>query len=141
MSHSRDITRALRAALAIVVACALMFSVSAAGAAVASETDFTIKNNGSASVGLFACFKRHMTQRADAASADKAQDGQKNAKHHCPCCLAAHQSAAVLPDRAAPPALLRAAPSPLYQRAFMAREPEGVRSRAAHGARAPPFPI
>jgi hypothetical protein len=131
----------LRAAIAVVVACALMFSVSAAGAAVASETDFTLKNNGSASGGLFACFKRHMTQRAAAASADKAQDGQKSAKHHCPCCLAAHQAAAVLPSRVATPAVLRVAPSPLYRLTFTACEPEGVRSRAAHGARAPPFAI
>lgn len=141
MSQSRHISRALRAAVAIVVACALMFSVSAAGAAVASETEITVKTDGSASVGLFACFKRHMTQRADGASADRTQDGQKSAKPHCPCCLAAHTAAAVLPARLATPAAPRAAPSPIYRLWSTAHAPEGAGSRAAHGARAPPFAI
>jgi hypothetical protein len=141
MSQSRHISRALRAAIAILVAWALMFSVSAAGAAVASETEVSIKNNGSTSLGLFACFKRHMTQRADGASADKAQDDQKSAKPHCPCCLAAHTAAAVLPTRLATPAAPRAAPLPIYRLSFTAHAPEGAGSRAAHGARAPPFSI
>ncbi|MGJ0507538.1 MAG: hypothetical protein ACR652_10440 [Methylocystis sp.] len=141
MSQSRDISLRIRAAIALVVAWALMFSVAASGAAAASATDIVFKNNGAQSVGLFACFKRHMTQRADAASLDKAPEGQKSARHHCPCCLAAHTAAAVLPARLATPAAPPSAPSHIYCLSFTAHEPEGVGLRAAHGARAPPFPI
>jgi hypothetical protein len=141
MSQSVGISSRIRAAIAMMVVWALMFSVSASGAATAAATDFVFKNNNSASVGLFACFKRHMTQRVDAASADKAQDEQKGASHHCPCCLAAHTAAAVLPARLATPAPPRAAPSHICRLAYTAHEPDGVGSRAAHGARAPPFPI
>ena len=138
MSQSVDISSRIRAAIAIMVVWALMFGVSASGAATASATDFVFKNNDPASVGLFACFKRHMTQRADPASAGKAQDGQKSAKHHCPCCLAAHTAAAVLPARLASFAAPRAAPTRICRLAQTTHEPKGAGSRVAHGARAPP---
>lgn len=141
MSQSRDISRLLRAAIVIVAAWALMVSVAASGAAAASASDVVFRNDGATGVGLFACFKRHMTQRADAAEAGKAPEGQKSAKHHCPCCLAAQSAAAVLPERLSAPAAPSHARPSVFRLSFTAHEPESVGARAAHGARAPPFPI
>lgn len=139
MSQWRHISGRIRAAIAVVAMWSLMFGVSAAGAAAASAADPVFRNNGAASGGLFACFKRHMTQRAEAAGAEKAPEGQGSARHHCPCCLAAHAAAAVLPERLATPARPpRAAPSQIRRLSFTAHEPESVGFRAAHGARAPP---
>lgn len=136
MSQLRDIAGKFRAAIAIVAVWALMFSVSASGAAAAVASDTSFQN--AAPGGLFACFKRHMTQRADAAS-EKAPDGQRSGMHHCPMCLAAHAAAAVLPDRLSSPAdLLLVRPSRIAPPAQAAREPEGLAMRSAHGARAPP---
>jgi hypothetical protein len=139
MSQLRDIGGKLRAAIAIVAVWSLMFSVSASGAAAAAASDTSFKNAPSG--GLFACFKRHMTQRADSGG-EKAPDGQNAGKHHCPLCLAAHTAAAVIPDRLSAPAeLLRTPPSRIAPPVQSAREPEGLSLRSAHGARAPPFSI
>jgi Protein of unknown function (DUF2946) len=139
MSQLRDIGVSLRAAFAVVAVWALMFSMSASSAAAvgASDAGASVQvQNG----GLFACFKRHMTQRADATG--KAPDGRHAGRHHCPHCLAAHTAAAVLPDRLSTPAeLLRAPPQRVAPPATTARQPESVALRSAHGARAPPFPI
>ncbi|MEK4032695.1 DUF2946 family protein [Methylocystis sp. IM3] len=137
MSQLRHISRSVRAVIAIIAAFALMFSVSASGAAAADATDIVLKNNSSASAGLFACFKRHMTQRADS-GAEKTTQEQGPAKHHCPCCLAAHSAAAVLPPRLATPAAPLRAPIRFCLLAATAHEPESVAFHAAHGARAPP---
>jgi hypothetical protein len=137
MSQLDDILRRLRAAIAIVVMWALMFGVSAAGAAAADANDFVLKNNDARSVGLFACFKRHMTQRGDAAG-ERSDQRQDAAKHHCPCCLAAHSAAAVLPTRlgaSAPPPL---APVRVAPFAATTHRPPGVAFHYANGARAPP---
>jgi hypothetical protein len=121
-----------------VAAWALMVSVAASGAAAASATDIVFRNDDAAGVGLFACFKRHMTQHADAADAGKASEGQKSAKHHCPCCLAAHTAAAVLPERLSTPTAPSYARPAAFRLSFTAHEPESAGARAAHGARAPP---
>jgi hypothetical protein len=140
MSQLRDIGFRLRAAIAIVAVWALMFGASASGAAAADVSDLAFRNPAQAE-GLFACFKRHMTQRADAAG-EKSSENRSGGKHHCPLCLAAHAAAAVLPGRLAAPAeLLRAPPLRITPPATAAREPESLALRSAHGARAPPFSI
>lgn len=138
MSQFRDIGSGLRAVVAIAALWALMFGVSATGAASAAASDLAFRN-APQSGGLFACFKRHMTQRADASN-DKAPDSRHAGKHKCPLCLAAHASAAVLPDRLSSPAeLLRAPPSRIAPPAQAVGAPQGLALRSAHGARAPPF--
>ena len=138
MSQLRDIGDRLRATIAIIAVWALMFSVSASGAA-AVESGVSFQN--SASGGLFACFKQHMTQRADAVG-EKAPDSQHAGKHHCPMCLAAHTATAVLPDRISSPSeFLQASVSRVSPPAQATREPEGLALRSAHGARAPPSSI
>jgi hypothetical protein len=140
MSQLRDIGVKLRAAIAIVAVWALMFSVSASGAAAADASDLSFRNQAPAG-GLFACFKRHMTQRADAAG-EKSSDSRHGGKHHCPLCLAAHTAAAVVPDRLSAPAeRLLAPPLRVTPPATAAREPKSLALRSAHGARAPPFSI
>lgn len=138
MSQLRHISRRIRAAIAVIAVWALALSVSASGAAAANASDIVFKNNSAASGGLFACFKRHMTQRADAVS-DKSSERQDPAKHHCPCCLAAHAAAAVLPSRIATPSAPLRAPTRLYLLAATAHAPENVAFHSAHGARAPPI--
>ncbi len=137
MSQLRHISRSIRAVIAIAAAWALMFSISASGAGAAAATDIVFKNNSSANVGLFACFKRHMTQRGDPVG-EKTSPGQGAAKHHCPCCLAAHTAAAVLPQRLATPAAPLRAPIPICVLTATAHEPESLAFHSAHGARAPP---
>jgi hypothetical protein len=141
MSQLRDIASNLRGALAVVVVWALMFGVSASGATADDASDLAFRNAPQPG-GLFACFKRHMTQRADAAN-EKAPDSRHSGKHHCPLCLAAHTAAAVLPVRLSSPAEMLRAPPPLRiaPPATAAREPESLAQRSAHGARAPPFLI
>lgn len=139
MSQFCDIGVKLRAAIAVVTVWALMFGVSASGAAAAVASDTSFRQE--ASSGLFACFKRHMTQRADAAN-EKAPEGQGAVQHHCPLCLAAHTAAAVLPDRlSSPTERSLSPPSRIAPPAFATRVPEGLSLRSAHGARAPPFSI
>lgn len=141
MSQLRAICRRMSAAIKLVVVLALLLGVSASGAAAAAPDPGFTKDQPQ-SAGLFACFKRHMTQHADAAGAEKAREGHKNLKHPCPsCCLAAHGVFAVLPSRVATPAAPRRAPSPLYPLSRTAHEPEGIGTRAAHGARAPPSAV
>ncbi len=136
MPQCRNIGERLRAAIAIVAVWALMFSVSASGAAAASAAETVFANNNNP-VGLFACFKRHVTQRADAAT-DKAPASNHAGKHLCPCCLAASMAAAVLPERPAPIAgpLLAHQPAS-YQPAAWVAPDSGVTS-SINGARAPP---
>ncbi|PPD42659.1 MAG: hypothetical protein CTY15_11910 [Methylocystis sp.] len=138
MSQLGDIAVRLRAAISIVLVWALMFGVSVSAAAAAIADDAVLKNNNPSGIGLFACFKRHMTQRVDVA-ADKTHDGQSSGKrHHCPCCLAATNAPAVLPDRI--DAAAHPAPAPI--RIGFVAETEIVTRRAqtgaANGARAPP---
>ncbi len=138
MSQFRNIGGGMREAIVVFVVWALMFGVSISGAASASAEDAAFRNGAPAGVGLFACFKRHVTQRADAAT-EKAPEGHSsNYHHHCPCCLAATATAAVLPERAA--ALALRAPSPITISFVVeaTREPGVAQSRSAHGARAPP---
>ncbi len=138
MSQLRHISRSIRVVIAIITCWALMFSVAASGAAAANAADIVFKNNDNApSVGLFACFKRHMTQRADS-GAEKATQERGPAKHHCPCCLAAHSAAAVLPQRLATPTAPARVSTPVNLLAPTAHEPESVAFHSAHGARAPP---
>lgn len=137
MSQLRHISRRIRAAIAVIAVVALAFSISASGATAVQASDIAFKNDNSASVGLFACFKRHMTQRADTVG-DKAPERQGAIKHLCPCCLAAHAAAAVLPSRLATPAAPLRAPTRLYLLAATAHEPESVAFHSSHGARAPP---
>ncbi|WP_363350251.1 DUF2946 family protein [Methylocystis echinoides] len=137
MSQLRHISRRIRAVIAVIAVWGLMFSVSASGAAAANATDLIFKNNAAAHGGLFACFKRHMTQRADSIG-EKARHGQDSTKHQCPCCLAAHSAAAVLPHRLATPVAPNRAPTRIQLLAATAYEPESVAFHSAHGARAPP---
>jgi hypothetical protein len=116
-----------------------MFSVAASGAAASSATDVVFKNNNyPVGVGLFACFKRHVTQRADA-GADKAPESHHAGKHHCPCCLAASMAAAVLPERLVAPVsgpLVRE--GPVSYLSLAAFTPESCSPASINGARAPP---
>jgi hypothetical protein len=139
MSQLRHISSNLRAALAVVAIWMLMFSAVTSGSAAAYAGDPVYRDNASASVGLFACFKRHMTQRADAPN-EKAPPGHANKGHHCPdCCLVAQAVAAVLPERVATVARpLTAPPSPICYLAESSRSPESAHARAVNGARAPP---
>ncbi|WP_457798750.1 DUF2946 family protein [Methylocystis sp. S23] len=140
MSQLRDIGLKIRAAIAIVAVWALMFGVSVTGAATASATDVALKRNSAVSGGLFACFKRHLTQRADADAGDKAPAEKHGGKHHCPCCLAASAGAALLPERIATGAGPVPSPKPVFYCVASGDALENVSSRSAHGARAPPFP-
>lgn len=137
MSHMRDIGERIRVAIVIAAVWALMFGVSASGAAVAGATDTVLKNNDKTAVGLFACFKRHMTQRADAAS-DKAPGTDYAGKHHCPCCLAASMAAAVLPERLAPVTRPLQAQRPVSYSVAVTFARDGCSSPSINGARAPP---
>lgn len=140
MSHMRDIGERIRVAIVIAAVWALMFGVSASGAAAASAADIILKNNDKAGVGLFACFKRHMTQRADAAS-DKAPGTDHAGKHLCPCCLAASVAAAVLPERLAPVLRPLQAQTPVSYCLVAPSAPDGYSSPSINGARAPPSVI
>ncbi|MBL1255755.1 MULTISPECIES: DUF2946 family protein [unclassified Methylocystis] len=133
----RDIGERIRVAIVIAAVWALMFGVSASGAAVAGATDTVLKNNDKTAVGLFACFKRHMTQRADAAS-DKAPGTDYAGKHHCPCCLAASMAAAVLPERLAPVTRPLQAQRPVSYSVAATFARDGCSSPSINGARAPP---
>jgi len=137
MSQLRDMGGKLRAAIAIVAVWALMFGVSVTTAATASAADVVARSDGAVSAGLFACFKRHMTQRADAAS-EKAPQTNHAGKHHCPCCLAASAAVAVLPARVAAGPAHFAAPKPVFYLASVGVAATNDSSRSAHGARAPP---
>ncbi len=137
MSHLRDIGERIRVAIVIAAVWALMFGVSASGAAAASATDIILKNNDKVGVGLFACFKRHMTQHADAAS-DKAPATDYAGKHHCPCCLAATMAAAVLPERLAPVMRPLQAERPVSYSVAATFARDGCSSPSINGARAPP---
>jgi len=119
-------------------AWALMFSVMTSGAAAASSDTFVLKNNGAASVGLFACFKRHMTQHA-ATTDEKAPEKRSAGNRHCPeCCLVALGGAAVLPERIAKVARPVPTPAPAFDLATTYDEPKSAHSGAVNGARAPP---
>ncbi|MCC3245555.1 hypothetical protein LG047_09510 [Methylocystis sp. WRRC1] len=138
MSQGRDISDRLRAAIAVVAIWSLMFSVVTSGAVNASAATFALRNNAAASVGLFACFKRHMTHHADAAG-EAAPEKRTSTDRHCPdCCLAAHAGAAVLPERLA--TVVRPAPAaaPVAYRVATSREPKSVPPPRVNGARAPP---
>jgi hypothetical protein len=139
MSQLQNLSVKLRAAIAIVAVFALAFSASATGAA--SATDIVLKNKSFVSGGLFACFKRHVTQRAeapDAASEKAAPEGNHAGKHHCPCCLVASSAAAVLPARMPAAAALTPAREPVFYAELTVGAPKTPSSRCAHGARAPP---
>jgi hypothetical protein len=136
MSQLRDISVKLRAAIAIVAVFALAFSASVTGAA--SASDVTFRSKSAVSGGLFACFKRHVTQRADVASEKAAPEGNHAGKHHCPCCLAASSAAAVLPTRMPAAAALAPAREPVFYAELTVGPPKTASSRCAHGARAPP---
>lgn len=140
MSHMQDIGERIRVAIVIAAVWALMFGVSASGAAAAGASDIILKNNDKAGVGLFACFKRHMTQHADAAS-DKAPGTDNAGKHHCPCCLAATMAAAVLPERLAPVSRPLRAQTPVSYCVIATFAPDGYSSPSINGARAPPSVI
>jgi hypothetical protein len=137
MSHFGRISVRLRAAIAIVAIWALTFAAAASGAATANATDVVFKSDATAGMGLFACFKRHMTQRADVQT-EKAPQTNPVGKAHCSCCLAASAAAAVLPPRV--PALTRAAPAPrpVFYCALAPDAPKNSSSRSINGARAPP---
>jgi hypothetical protein len=138
MSHMRDIGQRIRSAIAIVAVWALMFSVAASGAAAASATDVAFRNsNNTAGVGLFACFKRHVTQRADAAT-DKTPASNHASKHLCPCCLAAGMAAAVLPERLALEAGFSTAPKPVSYPSSASLVRDCGLSPFINGARAQP---
>ncbi|QGM96886.1 hypothetical protein [Methylocystis parvus] len=137
MSQLRDISGKIRAAIAIVAVWALMFNVAASNAAIANPANLVFKNNAQASAGLFACFKRHVTQRADAAGG-KAPGSNHAGKHRCPCCLAASAAAAVLPERVAAAAGRIPVPKPVHYFVAGGAAPKNNSSRYAHGARAPP---
>lgn len=137
MSQLRNMGVNMRAAIAFVAAWALMFSVATTGAVAASANDIVLKNSGAARVGLFACFKRHMTQGA-AAEDEKTSEKQGSRSHHCPCCLAAHAAAAVLPDRTDVGIRSTAPPARFNHVVVPSRAPASVALRAVNGARAPP---
>jgi hypothetical protein len=138
MSQMGDIAVRIRAAISIVVVWALMFSFSVSAAAAANADGPVLKDKNPVGIGFFACFKRHMTQRADVA-VDKVHEGNSSGKRHqCPCCLAATSAPAVLPDRV--DAAAQPAPSPI-RIAFVAETTiatRGAQTGAANGARAPP---
>ncbi len=141
MSQLRPISSGIRAAIAVVVVWALMFGVATSGAAAASAADVSLRNGPNGGAGLFACFKRHMTQRVDVAD-EKSSDRQPVSKRHCPdCCLAAQAVAAVLPERLSTIARPSQAPQPVAYLDATSREPESFSSRTVNGARAPPHSL
>jgi hypothetical protein len=138
MSQLRAISSGIRSAIAVVAVWGLMLGVAASGAAAANAANPSSET--SASGGLFACFKRHMTHQTDVAG-EKTPERQSK-KHHCPdCCLAAHAAAAVLPARLATIARPSQAPQPIAYLAATSREPESFSSRTVNGARAPPHSL
>jgi hypothetical protein len=137
MSHTLNLGDKLRAAIAVAAVWALMFSMSVSGAAAANATDVVFNNDHPAGVGLFACFKRHMTQRGDVGS-EKAPGSNNAGKHHCPCCLAAAAAAAVLPERIAAAADRLRVARPVSYFAATGNAPKSAPCRSANGARAPP---
>jgi hypothetical protein len=137
MSQLRLIGVRVRVAIAIVTVWALMFGASMTGAATANATDAVLKSGDAVSGGSFACFKRHMTQRAEA-SGKASPEGGHAGKHHCPCCLAAAAVAAVLPTRVAAGVASVPAPRRVFYLVENSDAPENLSSRSAHGARAPP---
>jgi hypothetical protein len=141
MSHMRDIGQRIRATIAIVAVWALMFSVTASGASAVGAADIVFKNNNNpAGVGLFACFKRHVTQRADSTT-DKSPAGDHAGKHLCPCCLAASVAPAVLPERLALATDATLAPETISYPSAATSARDGGLSPFINGARAPPSVI
>jgi hypothetical protein len=138
MSQLRLIGVRIRVAIAIVTVWASMFGASMSSVATANATDAVLKSGGAANGGLFACFKRHMTQRADATSDKTSPEGDHAGKHHCPFCLAAASVPAVLPSRVAAGVASFPAPRQVFYVVENSDAREHLSSRSAHGARAPP---
>lgn len=138
MPQLRDIGVKIRAAIAIVAVWALTFGAAMSGGAAASATDTVVRNSGPG--GLFACFKRHVTQHEPSQpdAGGKSSPGGAAGQHHCPCCLAAGAAAAVLPARI--PALAEPRPEPRRAPRVVSASPALARAPppSINGARAPP---
>lgn len=139
MSHLRAMYREFRSAFAVSVIYALIFGLLVTGAARPAHAFIGASANDSV-----ACDHAiHLDGRQAATPAkDSAPAPDGSLARKCPdCCLAAHAGAAVLPERIAvltrPPAKR---PATIHYCAGSARQPEGLSSGPANGARAPPAP-
>lgn len=144
MSQLRAMRREFRAAFAVVTACALMFSLLLSGAARPAHAF--------AAPIAFACDHVAHAQAASAATAQaldvvalkmsetRRDGGPGRSGHNCPdCCLAAHASHAVLPERLGWVTQPRAeGPARIRHSAIATQPPETFVSNGANGARAPP---
>lgn len=137
MSQLRAMRREFRAALAVAAVCALMFSLLLSGA--------TRPAHAFADQGGIACDHAAYVAGLHPTAAQKGSSTQRDglpthSPRSCPdCCLNAHASHAVLPERlisVARPNAERAAPIQLC--AVAAQPPESFTANGANGARAPP---
>jgi hypothetical protein len=128
----------LRAIFAIASVFALLFGLFVSGAAQASRANASHLVASMSGDRVVTCHDSRLLRLAH----DPSGPGKGSSQENCPaCCLAAHPSAAVLPERLV--TLARPAPvvalTTLYS-AFSTREPESSTSSAVNGARAPPAP-
>lgn len=136
MSQLRAMRRGFRAAFAVAAVYALLFSLLVSGAIRPAHAF--------ADYGGVACDHSaylagpHVATGQDSTEA-KRQDAPAQSGRKCPdCCLAAHASSAVLPERVASVARPAERPSTIHLNATAARPPESLTSSSANGARAPP---
>lgn len=134
MSQMRAMRFELRAMVAVIAVCALVFSLLIAGAA------HRMHDGSSGKIALQG--KTHAVMCHDRVSAFDPSTPSKNGPvdhKTCPdCCLAALVVSAVLPDRVATLARVIRAAAPISYVAFATRELEAPSSGAVNGARAPP---
>ncbi len=135
MSQLRAMRREFRAAFAVAAACALMFSLLVSGVRPARAF--------AGSVGVACEHSLYLAGLNIAAAQDGTETQQRGAPARsggkCPdCCLAAHASSAVLPERVASVARPAAPAATIQLNAAAARPPESLTSSSANGARAPP---
>lgn len=132
MSQLRAMCREHRAAISVAAICALIFGLLVTGAARpahALQNDF----------GKTAIACDHAAHHAGAAT-DQEPARNGSLRHKCPdCCLAAHAGTAVLPTRFG--AVTRpgaATAATVRYPSGAARQPDGLATSPANGARAPP---
>ncbi len=133
MSQLRAMRREFRAAFAVAAVCALMLSLLVSGAIRPAHAFAGVACDHSAYlVGPHVAVAQDSTEAkrhgAPARSAGKCPD----------CCLAAHASSAVLPERVASVARPAAPAATIQLNAAAARPPKSLTSSSANGARAPP---
>lgn len=121
----------MRAAFAVAAICALVFGLFVSGAPHVSRGETSMQ--ASAAERLATCH-----DYSSAVPKGQTPDGGRKTRADCPCCLAAHASPAVLPERSALLTRLDRTASPALYLAPAAAPTRLSVSQTVNGARAPP---